>query len=112
VGTLLIILINIKVKGKATPSTGRGDSQDCETSRIPHFLDNRFTDDDEVSLKRRPPFSSMKIPCTHFCYRLCRPQGQSAVGRVEKSNDLLGIGTRDLPACSIVPQSTTLPRAP
>jgi hypothetical protein len=31
-------------------------------SRIPHFLDNRFTDDGEVvSLKRRPPFISQKV---------------------------------------------------
>jgi hypothetical protein len=27
----------------------------------------------------------------------------------EKSNDVIGNGIRDLPACSIVPQSTTLP---
>jgi hypothetical protein len=31
---------------------------------------------------------------------------------IEKYNDLIGIQTRDLPACSIVPQPTTLPRAP
>jgi hypothetical protein len=29
-----------------------------------------------------------------------------------KKIDLIGIRTRDLPACSIVPQPTTLPRAP
>jgi hypothetical protein len=42
-------------------------------------------------------------------------QGHSAAGRirsVEKSNDLIGIWTRDFPACSIVPLPTTLPRAP
>jgi hypothetical protein len=27
---------------------------------------------------------------------------------MEKSNDLIGNGTRDLPACNIVPQPTTL----
>jgi hypothetical protein len=31
---------------------------------------------------------------------------------IEKSNDLIGNRTRALPACSIVPQRTTLPRAP
>jgi hypothetical protein len=31
---------------------------------------------------------------------------------IEKSNDLIGNRTRDLPACSILPQPTTLPRAP
>jgi hypothetical protein len=30
----------------------------------------------------------------------------------EKSNYLIGNRTREHPACSIVPQSTTLPRAP
>jgi hypothetical protein len=31
---------------------------------------------------------------------------------IEKSNGLIRNRTRDLPACSIVPQPTTLPRAP
>jgi hypothetical protein len=43
------------------------------------------------------------------------PQGHSAAGRIrsiEKSNDLIRIRSRDLPACSIVLQPTTLPHAP
>jgi hypothetical protein len=32
--------------------------------------------------------------------------------QLKTSNDLIGARTRDLPACSIVPQTTTLPRAP
>jgi hypothetical protein len=84
-------------------------------SRLPHFLHNRFTDGGEVvSLMRRPPFTLRKIPGTHFCYRLSRPQGHSAAGRTtstEKSHYLIGTRTRDLPACSIVPQPTTLSRA-
>jgi hypothetical protein len=31
---------------------------------------------------------------------------------MEKSNDLIGNRTRDFPACIMVPQLTTLPRAP
>jgi hypothetical protein len=31
---------------------------------------------------------------------------------IEKSNDLIGIRTHDLPSCSIVPRPTTLHRAP
>jgi hypothetical protein len=31
---------------------------------------------------------------------------------IEKSNDVMKNRTRDLPACSIVPQPITLPRAP
>jgi hypothetical protein len=44
---------------------------------------------------------------------LSRPQGHSAAGWIrstEKSNDLIGNRTRDLPACSIVPQPTTVLR--
>jgi hypothetical protein len=34
------------------------------------------------------------------------------LGQLKKSNYLIGTRTRDLPACSIVPHPTTLPRAP
>jgi hypothetical protein len=38
--------------------TGRGGPYGYETSRFPHFLDNRFTDGGEVvSHTRRPPFT-------------------------------------------------------
>jgi hypothetical protein len=30
-----------EVKIKATPVTGRGGPQGCETSRLPHFLESR-----------------------------------------------------------------------
>jgi hypothetical protein len=35
-----------------------------------------------ISLTRRPPFIPTKIPGTHFCYRLSRPQGHSANGMI------------------------------
>jgi hypothetical protein len=53
------------------------------------------------------PLPSRKIPG--------RPQDHSAAGSIrsiEKSNDLLGNQTRDLPARIIVPPSTMFPRAP
>jgi hypothetical protein len=47
--------------GKVIPLTGRGGSYGCETSRLPHFPDNRLTDDGEVvSLTRRTPFTLQK----------------------------------------------------
>jgi hypothetical protein len=50
------------------PVTGRGGPQDCETSRLPYFVDNQLTDGDEVvSCTRRPPLTPRKIPGTHFC---------------------------------------------
>jgi len=51
----------------------------------------------------------------HFCYRLNQPQGRSEGGRImsmKYSNDTIGNRTRDLPACSAVPQPTAPPRTP
>jgi hypothetical protein len=57
-----------KVKVKAILVTGRGGPYSCETSRLPHFLDNLLTDGGEVvNLTRRPPFTLRKILSTHFC---------------------------------------------
>jgi hypothetical protein len=43
-------LSNGKRKGKckAIPVTGSGVPQGCETSRLPHFLDNQLTEGGEV----------------------------------------------------------------
>jgi hypothetical protein len=49
------------------------------------------------------------IPGTHFCYRLSQPQGHCAARRimsVKNSKDTIGNQTRDLLACSAVPQPT------
>jgi hypothetical protein len=46
-------------KSKAIPVTDRAGPLVCETSRLPHFLDNRLTDGDEVvSLTHRAPFTT------------------------------------------------------
>jgi hypothetical protein len=68
---------------KANPVTGPEGPQGSKMSRLPHFLVSRLTDGGEVvSLMRWPPFTPKKIPGTHFCYRLSRPRGHSAVGRI------------------------------
>jgi hypothetical protein len=104
------------IKCKAIPVTGTERSYGCGKSRLPHFLENRLTDGDEiVRLQRRPPFTPRKIPGTHLCWRLSQPQGHSEAGRIrsiEKSNDLIGNRTSHIPACRIVPQPTTLSHAP
>jgi hypothetical protein len=94
-GVLLVEDICIAlIKGKAIPVTGRRVPYSCETSRLPHFLDNRLTDDGKVViLTRQPPFTRRKIPRTHFSQRPSRHQGHSAAGRIrsiEKSNNLIG----------------------
>ena len=35
-----------------------------------------------VSLTHRPPLPPGNAPGTHFCWRLSRPQGHSAIGRI------------------------------
>jgi hypothetical protein len=52
-------------------------------------------------------FATRKIPGTHFCYRLSRPQSSSVAGRIrsiEKSHVLIRNQTHNLPGCSILPQ--------
>jgi hypothetical protein len=49
------------------PCNGSRSPYDCETSRFPHFLGNRFTDGGEVvSLTAGRSFTPLKIPDTHF----------------------------------------------
>jgi hypothetical protein len=61
----LLISFLVCVKGKAIPVTGHGGPDGCETSRLPHFLDNRLTDGGEVvNLTCRPPFTPRKISGT------------------------------------------------
>jgi hypothetical protein len=52
--------IHDNVTGKAIPVRGCEGPYSCETSRLPHFVDNRLTDGGKVelvSLMRRPPFT-------------------------------------------------------
>jgi hypothetical protein len=53
----------------------------------------------------RPPFAPRKIPGTHFCQRLRRPQSNGLAGRIrqiQNSSGLIGNRTRDILACSTV----------
>jgi hypothetical protein len=62
------VRVKVKVGGKALPVTSHAGPYGCKPSRLSHFLDNWLTDGSEVvNLTRRPPFTSMKIPSTHFC---------------------------------------------
>jgi hypothetical protein len=101
---------NLKGKKKSIRVTDRGGPKGCETSRLPHFLDNRLTDGSKVvSLTGRHP-----LPPGRFLV-LISVRGHSRtrwIRWLEKLIDLIGNRTSDLPACSIVPQPTTLPRAP
>jgi hypothetical protein len=59
-----------------------------------------------VSPTHRPSLPQRRIPGTHFCQRLSRPQGHHATGRIKSlknSSDSIGNRTRNLSACSAVP---------
>jgi hypothetical protein len=79
---------------KAISVTGLGGSQDCEMSRLLHFLESRLTYGGEVvSLTRRPPFTPQGDSWYSFLLETESLSGHSAVGRIrsnEKSNDLIG----------------------
>jgi hypothetical protein len=48
--------------------TGLGNPKFCETSRIPHCIDNRIAEGGEVvSLTLRSPFTPRKSPGTNLC---------------------------------------------
>ena len=68
----------------------------------------------DVTPTHRPPLPPVNTTGIHFCYSLSQPQGHSAAGRimsVKNSNDAIGNRSRDIQACSAVPQPTAPPRA-
>ena len=56
-------------------------------------------------------YHSGNIPDMHFCWRMSRPQGGRKDYVNKNSIDTIGNRTRDLPACSAVPQPTAPPCA-
>jgi len=71
-----------------------------------------------ASPTHRSPLNPEYIPRAHFCYRLGRPQGNSAAGRImqiKNSNDANGNRTRDLPDATDINMKSgenALPRRP
>jgi hypothetical protein len=53
-------VVKSKKKNKDIPVRDRGGTYGCETSRLPHFLDNPLTDGGDVSLTAS--FTTRKIP--------------------------------------------------
>jgi hypothetical protein len=82
----------------------------------PEFLDSKHRKVVRLSaLSTGPSLPTGKIPGTHFCYNLSRPQGRNETERIKSlknSNDSIGNRNRDLSACSAVPQPTAPPRTP
>jgi hypothetical protein len=79
-------------------------------------LDNRFIDSDKVvSLTHRQRFAPQEDFWHSFPLEAVDSRAilwLEGLGQLRKFNDLIGNRTRDLPACSTVPQPTALQRAP
>ena len=84
--------------------------------RLINLTNIKFTKEQVQTLSLGPNYAiNNKTPGTHFCYRLCQPQGHSGAGRTmskRNSNDTIVNRTRDLLACSAMPQPIAPPRDP
>jgi hypothetical protein len=101
-------------KCKIIPVTGREGPEGCETSRLPRFLQKVGS---QMAVRLSALRSGHPLPPGRFLVlisvrgwvdprAIMRPEG---LDQLKKCSDLIGNRTRDHPACSIVPQPTTLP---
>ena len=69
-------------KGKSVPLQTRSGPEGSRKLRFPDFMTTAQDGGKVVSLTHRPPLPPGNAPGTNFCYRLGRPQGHSAIGRI------------------------------
>jgi len=67
-------------KGKAVPLQARKGPEGSRKLRFPDFVTTAQDGGKVVNLTHRLPLPPGNTPGTHFCYRLSRPQGHSAIG--------------------------------
>ena len=100
---------------KSNPITGLGRPCGFQEVEAPRFQDSRHIKVVRLSaLHTGRLYPPGNIPGTHFCKKLCRPQGHSAARRImpmENSNITIVNRTQDLLASNAVPQPTAPPRA-
>jgi hypothetical protein len=70
------------IKCKAVPLQAWGGPDGSRKLRFPDFLTTAQDGGKVVSLTHRPHLPPGNTPGTHFCWRLSRPQGHSAIGRI------------------------------
>ena len=70
------------VKGKAVPLQVWSGPEGSRNLRFPDFMTTARDGGKVVNLTHQPPLPPGNTPGNHFCYRLSRPQGHSAIGRI------------------------------
>ena len=102
-------------------STVKGTVIPVQALRVPRGSDSEISRQSAhegckvVSPTHRPPLTLGNTPGTHLYKRLSRRQGYNAAGRVmsiKNSSDTIGKRTRDLLACSTMPQPSAPYRVP
>jgi len=78
-----MILVKTYVGGKvkSVPLQAWSGPEGSRKLRLPDFM-TTAQDCGKVSPTHRPPLPPGNAPGTHFCWRLTRPQGHSAIGRI------------------------------
>jgi len=74
-----------KGKVKAVPLQAWSGPEVSRKLRLSDFETTAQNGGKVVSLTHRPPLPPGNAPGTHFCWRLSRPQGHSAIGRHERN---------------------------
>jgi len=77
-------------EGKAVPLQAWSGPEGSRKLRFPDYTTTPKDDSNVVSLIHRPPLPPGNSPGTHFCSKLTRLQGHSAIGRItsmKNSND-------------------------
>ena len=109
------IIIIIIISEHSNPCTGLFGSRGFQEVENPRFQDSRHMKVLRLSgLGTGRLYPPEKIPGTHFCQRLSRPQGHRVaewIMSMKNSNEPIGNRTSDLPACSAVPHPNAPPRA-
>ena len=77
-----ISYIYSNVKGKSVPLQAWTGPEGSSQLRFPYFVTTAQDGGKIVSLTHRPPLPPGNTPGIHFCLRLSRPQGHSAIGRI------------------------------
>jgi len=72
--------VKVEGKGKAVPLQTRSGPESSRKLRFPDFITTAQHSGKVVSLTHRQTLSPVNAPLTHFCQRLSRPRGHSAIG--------------------------------